>query len=249
VSGDITRDHYARLAPTYDENWTYNSEFIQWMSARIQERLRVDASDLVADIGCGTGLFAREIARHARSVVCIDPSAQMLSEIPSQDKLIPLTGNAEDVAGGRAVLPFESFDALLLKEVIHHVEDPAVVLNGLVRLLRPGGRILIVMLPSRISYPLFADALELFTTLQPDPADIADQLRGTGLQTDLSYDAFPLSFATERYLQMVRSRYMSLLSHFEDDQLESGIAEIRASHPGERITFTDTFAFILGTAA
>ena len=48
---------------------------------------------------------------------------------------------------------------------------------------------------------------------------------------------------------MVRNRYMSLLSYFDDEQIESGIAEIRTQNPGDRITFTDTFAFVLGTAA
>jgi hypothetical protein len=48
---------------------------------------------------------------------------------------------------------------------------------------------------------------------------------------------------------MVRSRYMSLLAEFSDAELDAGIAEIRRSHPGERIAFTDTFAFICGRTA
>jgi hypothetical protein len=59
---------------------------------------------------------------------------------------------------------------------------------------------------------------------------------------ELGYESCPLVFPTERYLQMVRSRYMSLLSHFNDAQLEAGVAEIRRAHPGEQIAFTDTFA-------
>jgi hypothetical protein len=48
---------------------------------------------------------------------------------------------------------------------------------------------------------------------------------------------------------MVRDRYMSLLSHFSDEELEAGAAEIRRAHPGEYIEFDETYAFILGTVA
>jgi len=46
---------------------------------------------------------------------------------------------------------------------------------------------------------------------------------------------------------MVRNRYMSLLSVFDDAQLEAGVAQIRREHPVDRIEFPDTFAFVLGT--
>jgi hypothetical protein len=48
---------------------------------------------------------------------------------------------------------------------------------------------------------------------------------------------------------MVRNRYMSLLANFSDAELDAGVAEIRRAHPGDQITFTDTFAFVLATAA
>jgi hypothetical protein len=44
-------------------------------------------------------------------------------------------------------------------------------------------------------------------------------------------------------------RYMSLLSHFNDERLDAGIAEMRQARPGSTVTFTDTFAFVLGSVA
>jgi len=219
------------------------------MTDCIQRRLRVTEGDLVADIGCGTGLYARKLARYAAVVVCAEPSAPMLAQVPAGDKLIPVAASAEDLAAGRVGLPHGGYNAILLKEVLHHVEDPAAVIAGLARLLRPGGRMLVVMLPTQISYPLFAAALDLFTAGQPDPAVIVGNVRTAGLHAALTYQSFPLTFPTERYLQMVRNRYMSLLSDFDDAQLEAGVAEIRHAHPGQTIVFTDTFAFVLVTAA
>jgi hypothetical protein len=138
---------------------------------------------------------------------------------------------------------------MLLKEVLHHVEDRARVVCGLARLVKPGGRMLVAMLPARITYPLFAGALKLFEEHQPDPADIATAMRDAGLTSEVTQDSFPLAFPAERYLQMVRDRYMSLLSAFGDAELEAGVAEIRRDHPGDQIEFTDTFAFVLGSKA
>ena len=249
VDENVAQEHYSRLAATYDENWAYSPGFVEWMTSCIQQRLQITAGDLVADIGCGTGLFARELAPHAAAVVCADPSAPMLAQVPASKRLITLTASAQDIASGQAALPHSGYDAMLLKEMLHHVDDRAAVISGLARLLQPGGRMLVVMLPKRVSYPLFAAALKLFTDQQPDPADVADEMRSAGLDAELAYESLPLIFPTERYLQMVRNRYMSLLSHFDDAQFEAGVAEIRHANPAEQIAFTDTFAFILGSAA
>ena len=249
VSAKASQDHYDRLAATYDENWVHSPAFIEWMTAQIQRRLQITSTQLAADIGCGTGLFARGLARHAAAVVCAEPSRAMLAQLPIGERLIPVNASAEDLATGRVTLPHGRYDAILLKEVLHHVEDRAAVIGGLARLLRPGGRMLVVMLPTRISYPLFSAALSLFSARQPDPADVAAEMRAAGLAAQVSYDGFPLTFPTGRYLQMVRNRYMSLLSSFDDAQLDAGVAEIRRAHPEDSLTFTDTFAFVLGTAA
>jgi len=247
VNGDLTRNHYDRLAASYDENWAYSAEFLGWMTGCIARRLQLSGGELIADIGCGTGLYARGLAARATAVVCAEPSAAMLAQVPRRDQLIPVQATAEDLAAGRVTLPHDRYDAMLLKEVLHHVADPAGVIAGLARLLKPGGRMLVAMLPRRISYPLFAAAIKLFEEHQPDPARIAGAMRAAGLSAELSQEGFPLSFATERYLQMVHNRYMSLLASFDDTALDAGVAEIRRAHPGERIEFTDTFAFVLGT--
>lgn len=249
MSGDVTREHYDRLAASFDENWAYSPAFVEWMTASIQRRLQVGAGDVIADIGCGTGLYARGLAEHAQAVVCVDASQAMLEQLPASERLIPVNAAVEEVAAGLAALPYERYDAILLKEVLHHVDDPRPVIGGLAGLLKPGGRMLVAMLPARISYPLFTAALQRFVDGQPDPARMAEAMRAAELQTELTYEGFPLVFPTERYLQMVRNRYMSLLSHFSDEQLEAGVEEIRRANPGEEIAFTDTFAFVLGRAA
>lgn len=246
MRGDITQEHYDRIAGTFNENWSYSPEFTAWLVGRITQRLRVGPGDRVIDVGCGTGLYARSLAAEAHSVVCVDPSGPMLAQLPRDARLIPRQASAEELCSGEVSLPHDGYDAMLIKEVLHHLADPAAVLGGLVPLLRPGGRLLVVLRPRRLDYPLFAAALRRFHQMQPDPDAIAEVLRGAGLRTELSYGEFLLTFSTERYVQMVRDRYMTLLSSFTDEELETGIAEIRQTHTGPRVQFTDRIAFILG---
>lgn len=243
-----TQAHYDRLAPVYDQNWAYSPDFLEWMSECILSRLRLRSGDQVLDMGCGTGLYARRLAQHTESVICVDSSARMLEQIPDDPRLVAVQASAEDLVVGSPVLPVDRFEAILVKEAIHHVTERGAVIAGLARLLAPGGRLLVVMLPTRIDYPLFEAAHERFTELQPDPEEIATAMADASLAVELSYEEFPLAFPTERYLAMVRDRYMSLLSTFDDDEIAAGVDEIRRRYPGERVEFKDRFAFVLGTA-
>lgn len=243
-----TRAHYDHLAPVYDQNWAYSPDFLEWMSGCILARLRVEHGDRVVDVGCGTGLYARRLAEHTGSVVCVDPSARMLEQIPDDPRLVVVQASAEDVVSGSVLLPGGRFEAIVVKEAIHHVTDRGAVIGGLATLLAPGGRFLIVMLPISIEYPLFQAAHDRFRELQPDPEAIAAAMEKAGLVVELSYGDFPLVFSTERYVAMVGDRYLSLLSMFDDKELAAGVAEIRRRYPGEWVEFRDRFAFVLGVA-
>ncbi|MBV9139555.1 MAG: class I SAM-dependent methyltransferase [Pseudonocardiales bacterium] len=244
-----TRTHYDHLAPVYDHNWAYNPDFLEWMSGCILTRLRVTHGDRVVDVGCGTGLYARRLVERTGSVVCVDPSAGMLDQIPDDPRLVVVRASAEDLASGSVLLPEGRFEAILVKEAIHHVTDRGAVIGGLATLLAPGGRLLIVMLPTSIEYPLFQAAHDRFRELQPDPQAIAAMMGDAGLAVELSYDDFPLAFPTQRYVAMVGARYLSLLSIFNDEELAAGIAEIRRRYPGEWVEFRDRFAFVVGIAS
>jgi ubiquinone/menaquinone biosynthesis C-methylase UbiE len=244
---DRAGSHYERLAEDYNDNWVYNPGFIEWMTGQILDRLAIRPGDRVADIGCGTGLYSTALAEHADQVLCVDPSAGMLEQLPKDNTLVPMQASVESIVSGDVRLPCDRLDAILVKEAIHHVHDRSAVLSGLARILAPGGRLLVVMLPTRIEYPLFKAALDLFEELQPDPNEVAAAMRATGLQVNIEHESFALSFDKARYVGMVRARYMSLLSSFDDAQLDRGIAEIDTRYRGGRLDFVDRHVFILGT--
>lgn len=248
--GDV-RGHYEGLAAEYDEHWVYGPDYIPWMSGRISEALRLSPTNRIADIGSGTGLFAREVARQLQPrhpILCVDPSEKMLRQLgtPPPPGLTPIVASAEDIAEGRADLPYEQVDAMWLKESVHHITDQPRTLRGLADRLAAGGRLLVVMLPATIQYPLFQAALDRFEELQPDPAHIQQHLATAGLEADLTHVEHELRIDRDKYIGMVRARYMSLLSTFSDSEIEAGIEEMRAAHPEPVLVFPDRFAFVLG---
>ena len=247
MAEDRASSHYERLAENYNDNWAYSPSFIEWMTAQILDRLVIKPGDRIADIGCGTGLYSAALAERTDRVLCVDPSPGMLEQLPKSDALVPVQASAESIASGDTRLPWDRLDGILVKEAIHHVRDRSAVLSGLGRTLAPGGRLLVVMLPTRIEYPLFKAALDLFERLQPDPDEIVAAMRATGLQASVEYESFSLSFEKERYIDMVRARYMSLLSSFDDAQLDQGIGEMDTRYRENRLDFVDRFAFVLGT--
>src|SRR5437660_844515 len=83
------------------------------MTQCILGRLRLRSADRVLDVGCGTGLYARQLVEHTEGVVCVDPSVRMLEQIPDDPRLVAVQSSAEDLASGCAVLPVDRFEAIL----------------------------------------------------------------------------------------------------------------------------------------
>ena len=103
----------------------------------------LDDEWIVADLGCGTGAMAALVAPHVTQVIGIDASDEMLDA--ARDRI----GARKNVAlrrGSLESLPIDSgsVDAALLMLVLHHLPSPAVALAEAGRILKPGGRVLIV---------------------------------------------------------------------------------------------------------
>jgi ubiquinone/menaquinone biosynthesis C-methylase UbiE len=244
-----TEDHYARLADKYDANWGHTPQYVSNMRRNIATRLQVKSGDRVADVGAGTGLFLRAVEGVISPdlpIVCIDPSRPMLDRLPDDPRLVPLQATAEQVTSREIALPYDQLDAVLMKEVIHHVTDIPGMLQGMADLLAPGGRLLVITLPPQLDYPLFDAALERFAKKQPEPDGIADDMRLAGLNVSLEYDEFPVRVDRDHYIELVGQRWMSVLSTFDDGELAAGLDEMRRRHPEDELHFVDRFAFVLG---
>ena len=99
------------------------------------------------DLGCGTGAVAEALAPFSRRVIAVDGADPML--VAARHRLARFA-NVELRRGELEELPVEEdeLDAATLVLALHHCADPPAVLAEVARVLRPGGRVLVVdMLP------------------------------------------------------------------------------------------------------
>jgi ArsR family transcriptional regulator len=98
---------------------------------------------VVADLGCGTGNVSQCLAPHVRRVIAIDREPAMLAAARAR---LGAFANVEFRAGEMDALPLDdgSVDAAVTSLVMHHFEDPVPAVREMARVLRPGGRALII---------------------------------------------------------------------------------------------------------
>lgn len=140
-----------------------------------------------ADLGAGSGLFTRALEQVLSSeshIIAVDSSASAFAELER------LASHSANVTALRADftgnLSFrEPLDGILLANSLHFVKDATTVLASLVRLLRPGGRVVLVEYDRRsasrwVPFPIgiadlprlaVAAGLTKFTVVESRPSD------------------------------------------------------------------------------
>jgi ubiquinone/menaquinone biosynthesis C-methylase UbiE/DNA-binding transcriptional ArsR family regulator len=116
----------------------YGDEF-----ARCAMLSLLPSDSIVADLGCGTGQVAAELAGYVGRVIAVDNSPAMLRAAQKRVGGLP---NVEIRRGDLAALPIEqdSCDAALLILALTYVADPSAVLKEARRILKSGGRLVVV---------------------------------------------------------------------------------------------------------
>jgi ArsR family transcriptional regulator len=111
--------------------------------------LRMLPPVVVADLGSGEGLLSELLARRAKQVIAIDNSARMVAFGQRKAAKIGLK-NLEFRLGDLEDPPIEpeTIDFVILSQALHHANDPGKAVRSAHRILRRGGRILILDLRS-----------------------------------------------------------------------------------------------------
>jgi ubiquinone/menaquinone biosynthesis C-methylase UbiE len=102
---------------------------------------------IVADLGCGSGNLAAELAGFVKKVIGIDSSAAMLKAAKRRTSQF---NNVDLRKGDLSALPIETAtcDAALLVLALTYIPDPAKAATEMARILKPGGRgVIIDLLP------------------------------------------------------------------------------------------------------
>jgi ArsR family transcriptional regulator len=150
-----------RLATCYEERGRKSQEFFdrsasEWSELErlmpdpesyVSDILRVLPKDgTIAELGCGTGKLLRELAAISASVIGVDNSEGMLARARDSTHGDIFSDRIELRLGRAEHLPLadNSADAVVAHMVLHHLPEPIEAIRESHRVLREGGRIVIV---------------------------------------------------------------------------------------------------------
>jgi arsenite methyltransferase len=129
----------------------------EWqMPERVIETLRLRESDVVADVGAGTGYFSRRFARQVAHVYAedVDPEALRFLQREALAKVTVVPGKPEN-----PMLPPNSCNVVFMCDVLHIVKNRPAFLNNIIPALKPGGKVVIIDFYTRplpVGPPLWA---------------------------------------------------------------------------------------------
>ena len=142
----------AQLAPRKTEEWIATLENPQRANGQkideVLSRLTLKSGLVIADIGAGSGVFSRPLAK------AVAPSGKVYAVDIQQGLLDYINKRAteENISNIRTVLgeyddpklPARDVDLAFINDVLHHIEHRAAYLKALGTYIKPGGRVALI---------------------------------------------------------------------------------------------------------
>jgi 2-polyprenyl-3-methyl-5-hydroxy-6-metoxy-1,4-benzoquinol methylase len=127
--------------------WSHNEVYSPWV-LRQARTIRRRGGDVALDVGCGTGLLLKRLARVMPEVVGLEPDARTAAcargTISEVDNATVLEAHFDPIAFDQ-----NSFDLVTFVAVLHHL-PLGQTLDAARKLLRPGGRLIVVGLAREV---------------------------------------------------------------------------------------------------
>ena len=165
-------DHFDFLAPIYDRVIGPPDP------ARLRDLLGLPAPGWLLDAGGGTGRVSAHLRPLVDKLVIGDLSTQMLRQALTKD-ICPAQSRVE-----RLPFPDDTFERVLVVDALHHFQRQPAAIRDLIRVLKPGGR-LVIEEPDinqfGVKLVALAEKLLLMGSHFHTPAEIRDMVAAHGL--------------------------------------------------------------------
>jgi arsenite methyltransferase len=200
-------------------------EFLRPVRERVLEGARIEAGNVVLDVGAGDGLIAfgaLPLVGASGKVIFADVSQELLDvsrelarELDALDRCQFVLARAEDLG------PFEdaSVDVVTTRSVVIYVQEKQRAFDEFHRVLRPGGRLSIFEPINRFTFPESEGRYIGFDLTQVTPLvervkDTYNRLTGPGESTLIDFDERDLlAFAEEAGFQKIELSYEAKIEH------------------------------------
>jgi 2-polyprenyl-3-methyl-5-hydroxy-6-metoxy-1,4-benzoquinol methylase len=201
---EVVRESFTTQATAFAANpWVSDERRID----RLVSAARLTGAERVLDIATGPGYIAEAFAKNSREVLGMDLTEAMLAIARARTEEHGVK-NISFRAGDAQKLPFDEgeFDVVVCRLALHHVQQPAKVVNGMARVCRGDGIVLVedIYASERSARAAYQDRWEILR----DPAhvralplsELLHLFRDAGLETETVSTADDLCPEVERWM-------------------------------------------------
>jgi ArsR family transcriptional regulator len=138
---DTARAYFDELAGRFGKDYVPGRSW----KALAEALIKVLNYKVVADLGAGEGTLAQLLAQRAEKVIAVDLSPKMVEfgqALAIQNGLTNLEYRIGDIE--EPPIDEQSLDLAILSQALHHAEHPQSAINAAFRILKPGGRLIVL---------------------------------------------------------------------------------------------------------
>ena len=174
---DSARAYFDELAGRFGKDYVPGRSW----KALAEALIKVLNYKVVADLGAGEGTLAQLLAQRAEKVIAVDLSPKMVEfgqALAIQNGLKNLEYRLGDIE--EPPIEADTLDLAILSQALHHAEHPQSAIDAAFRILKPGGRLIVLDLLQHS----FEQARELYADrwLGFTESSLAGMLEKTGFE-------------------------------------------------------------------
>ena len=226
-----------------NKTWLSSVKYINSFNQFILKQANLDKHSRILDIGCGRGKILGNLSNKLK----LSKKPLGLDIENHKDKSKKIIFKKIDALSFVSKTKL-TFDLILIKQTIHLLKKKQAkkLLSICKNKLNPNGKIIILSLdPKKNEIPTFPLMKEKLRISLNKDEKLFDLIFKNKSKLNIKKFTYEVKILKNKYLQMIRNRYMSTLLNFTDEELKNGIIEIKNDY-GNLLKFKDRLiCFIL----
>ena len=223
-----------------NKTWLSSKSYISQFNKFLKTKINLNRNITILDIGCGRANIISALQRKYK----FTNKPIGIDIVTNQDVKRNIIFKKIDAL--KYLKKKEKYDLILVKQTIHFFTKTKLnlLLNLAKKRLNPKGKLLIFSLKTKNNkIPCFKKMQQKLEQSLKRDEKLFKFIKKKLKKTNETYFNYKVSISTQKYLNMIRSRYISCLLDLENKEIKTGINEIKSKYKSQ-INFTDTLKCI-----